>query len=71
MEDTHTDTYDNMAPEFMDGYDSASYEKQEIIDELENEITYLKNLIVKMSYDIYYEDGSKMDISIKKITKTK
>ena len=53
------------------GYDIESEEKQKIIDALESDITHLKNLIVKMSYDIYYKDGSIMDTSIKKITKNK
>ena len=42
-----------------------------IIDGLNSEITHLKNLIVKMSYDINYEDGSIMDTSIQEITKNK
>ena len=42
-----------------------------IIDGLNSEITHLKNLIVKMSYDINYEDGSRMDTSIQEITKNK
>ena len=40
-----------------------------IIDGLNSEITHLKNLIVKMSYDINYEDGSIMDTSIQKVRK--
>ena len=42
-----------------------------IIDGLNSEITHLKNLIVKMSYDINYEDGSIMDTSIQEINKNK
>ena len=38
-------------------------------DKLQEEITHLKNLIVKMSYDINYEDGSIMDTSIKNVRK--
>ena len=72
MEDIHTGLYDNLIdPEFERGYSMASEEKQEIIDALKSDITHLKNLIVKMSYDIYYEDGSPMDVSIKKLTKNK
>jgi len=43
----------------------------ERVRDLKEEITHLNNLIVTMSYDIYYEDGSIMDVSIKKITKNK
>ena len=71
MEDIYVDPYDNIDPEFYRGYDTASEEKNIIIDELKSEITHLKNLIVTMSYDIYYEDGSIMDTSIQKITKNK
>ena len=38
-------------------------------DKLQEEITHLKNLIVKMSYDINYEDGSIMDTSIQNVRK--
>ena len=70
MEDIHTGLYDNLTdPEFERGYSMASEEKQEIIDALKSDITHLKNLIVKMSYDINYEDGSIMDTSIQKVRK--
>ena len=39
------------------------------VKQLKEEITHLKNLIVTMSYDINYEDGSIMDTSIKNIKK--
>ena len=39
-------------------------EYTEETDKLQEELTHLKNLIVKMSYDINYEDGSIMDTSI-------
>ena len=38
-------------------------------DKLQEEITHLKNLIVTMSYDINYEDGSIMDTSIQNVRK--
>ena len=39
------------------------------LKQLKEEITHLKNLIVTMSYDINYEDGSIMDTSIQNIRK--
>ena len=39
------------------------------VKQLKEEITHLKNLIVTMSYDINYEDGSIMDTSIQKVRK--
>ena len=42
-------------------------EYTEETDKLQEELTHLKNLIVKMSYDINYEDGSIMDTSIKNV----
>ena len=39
------------------------------VRQLKEEITHLKNLIVTMSYDINYEDGSIMDTSIQKVRK--
>tara|TARA_R100000458_G_C8078060_1_gene113982 strand:+ start:133 stop:396 length:264 start_codon:yes stop_codon:yes gene_type:complete len=39
------------------------------VRELKEEITHLKNLIVTMSYDINYEDGSIIDTSIQNIRK--
>jgi len=52
----------DLAIKLMEEY---AEEKQE----LQKEITHLKNLIVKMSYDINYEDGSIMDTSIQNIRK--
>tara|TARA_Y100001973_G_scaffold55784_1_gene82495 strand:- start:6426 stop:6635 length:210 start_codon:yes stop_codon:yes gene_type:complete len=52
----------DLAIKLMDEY---AEEKQE----LQKEITHLKNLIVTMSYDINYEDGSIMDTSIQNIRK--
>ena len=42
-------------------------EYTEETDKLQEEITHLKNLIVTMSYDINYEDGSIMDTSIQNV----
>ena len=42
-------------------------EYTEETDKLQEELTHLKNLIVKMSYDINYEDGSIMDTSIQNV----
>ena len=39
------------------------------LKQLKEEITHLKNLIVTMSYDINYEDGSIMDTSIQNVRK--
>ena len=39
------------------------------VRQLKEEITHLKNLIVTMSYDINYEDGSIMDTSIQNVRK--
>ena len=39
------------------------------VKQLKEEITHLKNLIVTMSYDINYEDGSIMDTSIQNVRK--
>jgi len=39
-------------------------------ENLKEEISYLKNLIATMSYDISYEDDSKMDRAIKKVLNT-
>ena len=36
-------------------------------ENLKEEISYLKNLIATMSYDISYEDGSETDKAIKKV----
>jgi len=44
-------------------------EYTEETDKLQEELTHLKSLIVKMSYDINYEDGSIMDTSIQNIKK--
>tara|TARA_R100000700_G_scaffold34511_1_gene42647 strand:- start:383 stop:592 length:210 start_codon:yes stop_codon:yes gene_type:complete len=52
----------DLAIKLMEEY---AEEKQE----LQKEITHLKNLIVTMSYDINYEDGSIMDTSIQNIRK--
>jgi len=43
----------------------------ERVRDLKEEITHLKNLIVTMSYDIYYEDGSIMDTSIRNVRESK
>ena len=39
-------------------------------EDLKEEISYLKNLIATMSYDISYEDGSETDKAIKKVLNT-
>ena len=43
----------------------------ERVRDLKEEITYLKSLIVTMSYDINYEDGSIMDTSIRNVRESK